>query len=425
LSKNVANWLKDALKFGRNGRSQKLFDKFDFSPPLSTQLLILQPTPFCNLDCDYCYLPDRDSRARMSLDTIRQIAQRLLEDGLLGHALTVIWHAGEPLVMPRSYYEAAFSIIAETIGRACQVSHSIQTNATLIDDEWCTLFKKFQVRIGLSVDGPQHLNDQHRKTRQGKGSYQLVMKGMETLRRNQVPFHVISVITADSLPLADELHDFFTSQGIQEVGFNFDEAEGPHATSSLQGQESAHYRFYQRMLEHVIAANGGYQIRELRNAFRLIAQGLPHYSWQGQSLPGNAQTMPFAIITVAWNGDFSTFSPELLGQTSSEFNDFVIGNVAQSGFLQAADSPIFLKLWNRIREGTAACQKSCAYFNYCGGGAPANKLYENGDFASAETLYCRAMIQRPFEVVLQKLEQEAFEKANSSISAAILSSFTE
>jgi uncharacterized protein len=238
LSNNAANWLKDVLKLGRNGTSQKPFDWFDFNPPLSTRLLILQPTPFCNLDCDYCYLPNRDSRARMSLDTIRQIAQRLLDDGLLGQVLTVIWHAGEPLIMPRSYYEAAFSIIAETIGGVCQVSHSIQTNATLIDDEWCALFKKFQVRVGVSVDGPQQLNDQHRKTRQGKGSYELVLKGMETLRKNQIPFHVISVITADSLPFADELHDFFISQEIREVGFNFDEAEGPHAMSSLQGQEA-------------------------------------------------------------------------------------------------------------------------------------------------------------------------------------------
>lgn len=266
----------------------------------------------------------------------------------------------------------------------------------------------------MSVDGPQHVNDQHRKTRQGKGCYKLILKGMDALRRNQVPYHVISVITGDSLPFADELHDFFTSQGIREVGFNFDEAEGPHATSSLQGHESAHYSFYQRMLELVSATDEKYQIREFDNAFRLIAEGLPHYSWQGQSWPGNAQTMPFVIISVAWNGDFSTFSPELLGQTSSEFNDFILGNVARSGFLQAANSPIFLKIWSRIRDGSAACQKSCAYFNYCGGGAPANKLYENGDFASAETLYCRAMIQRPFEVVLEQLEQDVGPKVCKS-----------
>jgi uncharacterized protein len=226
------------------------------------------------------------------------------------------------------------------------------------------------------------------------------------LRRNQIPFHVISVITADSLLLADELHDFFVSQGIREVAFNFDEAEGPNVTSSLQGQEPAHYRFYQRMLEHTFTAGGQYQIRELSNAFRLIAQRLPHYLWQGGSWPGNSQTMPFAIINIAWNGDFSTFSPELLGQMSSEFNDFILGNVTQSSFLQAADSQNFFNMWHQIREGVAACQKSCAYFNYCGGGAPANKLYENGSFNSAETLYCRAMVKHPFEVVLQKLESE-------------------
>ena len=266
----------------------------------------------------------------------------------------------------------------------------------------------------MSIDGPKHLNDQHRKTRQGKGSYQLILKGIETLRRNQISFHVISVITADSSPFSEQLHDFFTSQGIRDVGFNFDEAEGPHVSSSLEGQESAHHSFYQRMLELAILADGEYQIRELSNAFRLIAKGLPHYSWRGQSWPENAQTMPFAIITVAWNGDFSTFSPELLGQTSSEFNNFVLGNVAQTGFLQAADDPIFLKIWNQIREGTAACRTSCAYFNYCGGGAPANKFYENGSLNSAETLYCRAMFKRPFEVVLERLERDQDAIANSS-----------
>ncbi|SJM91949.1 putative arylsulfatase regulatory protein [Crenothrix polyspora] len=418
MANYFSHWFKSIFKSTQQGSSQKPFNLADFTPSLTTQLLVLQPTPFCNLDCDYCYLPRRNSRARMSLDTIRQTAQRLLEDGLLGQTLTVVWHAGEPLVMPPSYYEAAFTIFADTLDSVCQVSHSIQTNATLINDEWCLLFQKFQVRIGVSIDGPQHINDRHRKTRQGKGSYELILKGMETLRRNQIPFHVISVITVDSLRLADELHDFFVSQGIREVAFNFDEAEGPNVTSSLQGQEQAHYRFYQRMLEHTFTTGGQYQIRELSNVFRLIAQRLPHYLWQGEAWPGNSQTMPFSIISVAWNGDFSTFSPELLGQMSSEFNDFVLGNVSQSSFLQAADSQNFFNLWHQIQEGTAACQKSCAYFNYCGGGAPANKLYENGSFNSAETLYCRAMIQRPFEVVLQKLEQDAPEKTNHSILAA-------
>jgi len=122
--------------------------------------------------------------------------------------------------------------------------------------------------------------------------------------------------------------------------------------------------------------------------------------------PDNGQTLPFALVSVAWNGDFSTFSPELLGQRSTEFDDFVLGNIEQESYLASAQGERFRRLWSAIHRGTVACRASCAYFSYCGGGAPANKLYENGSFVSAETLYCRAMFKRPFDVVLERLERE-------------------
>ena len=79
------------------------FDAADFSPAIRTRLLILQPTPFCNINCDYCYLPDRNSTARMSIATIRRAAERLRDDSLAGNNLTVVWHAGEPLSMPPAF----------------------------------------------------------------------------------------------------------------------------------------------------------------------------------------------------------------------------------------------------------------------------------------------------------------------------------
>ena len=69
-----------------------------------------------NINCDYCYLPDRDFKARMSLDIVRYAAERLLADGLLGETLTIVWHAGEPLVMPPAFYESAIAITQEVLG---------------------------------------------------------------------------------------------------------------------------------------------------------------------------------------------------------------------------------------------------------------------------------------------------------------------
>ena len=385
------------------------FDPADFTPALKTRLLILQPTPFCNIACDYCYLPDRDSKARMAIATVRAAARRLRADGLLGEQLTVVWHAGEPLAMPVAFYAEAIAAIADEVGAQCEVSHSIQTNATLIDDAWCALFKAHGIRIGVSIDGPAELHDRHRRTRQGKGTFDSVVAGMARLRAHGIAFHVIAVVTDATFAHADAFLDFFEQQGVQELGCNFDEAEGPHAQSSLAGMEAAHAAFTRHLLDRCpegsLASAGHLRVREFDTALRLVREPLPMWRWRGEAFPDNAQTMPFALVSVAHNGDFSTFSPELLGQPSAEFGDFILGNVERGGYFDGARSERFARLWRAIVAGTRACERSCGHYGFCGGGAPANKLYENGDLASTETLYCRTMVKRPFDAVLGRLEQ--------------------
>lgn len=342
----------------------------------------------------------------MSLDTVRHAAERLLTDELLAETLTVVWHAGEPLAVPPSFYESAIAIIQEVLGSTCRVFHSIQTNATLINDAWCALFKRHDIRVGVSVDGPAALHDSHRRTRTGSGTHDLVVRGMELLRTHGIPFHAIAVVTDATLAHADAFFDFFLQHQVQEVGCNFDEAEGTHNHSSLSDKEEAHAAFVARLLDRSIANDGRLRVRELANAFQIIAHDVPTYQWDGQTWPDNAQVMPFALLSVAWNGDFSTFSPELLGQRSEEFADFILGNVERDGYFASTNSERFSRLWNAVIRGTEACRKTCAYFKFCGGGAPVNKLYENGDLSSAETLYCRTMFKRPLDAVLQRLEKD-------------------
>lgn len=378
----------------------------EFDPPLRTRLLVLQPTPFCNLDCDYCYLPARDSRARMSIETVRLAARRLVDDGLVGEQLTVVWHAGEPLVVPPSFYEQAVEAIAQTIGAGCAITHCIQTNATLIDEKWCALFARHGIRVGVSVDGPAALHDRHRKTRDQRGTHAAVLRGLGRLREQSIPFHAIAVVTDATLEQADAFFDFFMEQGVRELGCNFDEAEGLHGASSLGNREAAHRAFLDRLLERSIRSGGRLTVREFANALALLAADLPAYRWDGAAWPDNAQVIPFALVSVAHNGEFSTFSPELLGQRSELHSDFVLGNVVRDAYLESTRGETFRRLWVEIRRGTAACRERCAYFRYCGGGSPVNKLYENGSFATAETLYCRTMLKRPFDAVLDRLERD-------------------
>lgn len=97
-------------------------------------LLVLKPTPFCNLDCRYCYLPDRNSRARMEMATLEAAVGRVVEAGMLGADLSIVWHAGEPMAMPLRWYEDAFALVRDIVPDTVRIEHHVQTNATLAND---------------------------------------------------------------------------------------------------------------------------------------------------------------------------------------------------------------------------------------------------------------------------------------------------
>jgi uncharacterized protein len=376
-----------------------------FSPPLKVKLLVLQGTPFCNIDCGYCYLPDRDSPHRMSPTVMEATIRNIVDSGLLGDNLCIAWHAGEPLVAGTAFYRRAFACIDSVIDGRCPVHHSIQTNAMLIDEEWCALFAEHRVRVGVSIDGPAEIHDRYRKTRDGKGTHAKAMRGVEQLRSKGVPFHGIAVVTASSLPYADEIFAFFLNAGFSDVGFNIDECEGEHRSSTIcPEQERGFETFLRRMLELSQTWGGRLRIREFDQARRMIVEGLDPVHVSARRYPHNAQVLPLEILAVDHAGNFSTFSPELLGQPQSEYADFVFGNVLSDKLACVFSNPRFQNTYRQIVVGLERCRRECEYFELCGGGAPANKLYETGAFGSAETAYCRNVVRTPIRLMLAHLE---------------------
>ena len=314
-------------------------------------LLVLQPTPFCNLDCSYCYLPDRNSKRKMAPAVLERIFERVFSSDLVRERFTVVWHAGEPMVLPIGFYEDALRIIAKyngTNSRDCAtVTHSIQTNGVLIDSEWCDFIKRNQINIGVSIDGPDFLHDAFRKTRRGAGTHRRVMNGIRLLNEHQIPFHVISVLTGDSLDYPDELYDFYVENEIHQLGFNVEEVEGPHQKSSLQAGEifERYVRFMSRFFD--LVNDGGFEIqmREFGSTIAAVLQA------GRDDVPLSHETAPFGIISVDCDGNFSTFSPELLGLSSPHYGDFALGNVARDSFESAANSGKFLAMSGGHRRG--------------------------------------------------------------------------
>jgi uncharacterized protein len=121
-------------------------------------------------------------------------------------------------------------------------------------------------------------------------------------------------------------------------------------------------------------------------------------------LPYNSQIAPGAIISVDYLGRFTTYSPELLDQVHVKYGSFVLGNVTTEPIMAALHSEKALRIQRDILAGVDACQRTCEYFRYCGGGAPVNKLSENGSFETSKTLYCQCTVQAPFLTALEDLE---------------------
>ncbi|MEK8108710.1 radical SAM protein [Micromonospora sp. M12] len=110
--------------------------------------VVMQPTTLCNLDCAYCYLPFRAADRRMSVPVAEAVAAAVSPWAATGR-FSVVWHGGEPLAAGREH-------LADLIAPfGPEVEHHVQTNATLIDDDWCDFFVRHEMRVSVSVDGPR------------------------------------------------------------------------------------------------------------------------------------------------------------------------------------------------------------------------------------------------------------------------------
>ncbi len=365
-------------------------------------LVIIQPTSFCNLDCDYCYLPDRAVKNQLSLDLIDPIFERIFTSPFAGEGLTVCWHAGEPLAMPISFYKSAFALIERAAlkynKQNTQFIQSVQTNATLINQAWCDFFKEYQVDVGVSIDGPAFLHDAHRKTRKGTGTHASAMRGISFLQKNEIPFYVIAVITRESLDYPEEIFNFFMENDIQDVGFNMEETEGVNQLSSLDKSdiEQKYRTFMEKMWDLTASKEGVFKIREFESVCNMI--------YHDSRLNHTDMNHPFAIVNFDWQGNFSTFDPELLSIDLKQYGKFAFGNVLKNSLESVCSSEKFSRAYQDMKAGVEMCQTNCQYFGICGGGTGSNKYWENGTFNSGATKACKYRSQIITDIILDKLE---------------------
>lgn len=337
----------------------------------------------------------------MSFETVRKAAEFLKASGQVAKDLTILWHAGEPLVLGCEYYEKAIAILNDVLGDVTRITYSIQTNGIGLTDEWCVFIKKHRFSIGLSIDGPEHVHDAYRKTKAGKGTHRITMSGLARLKSWEIPFSIICVITSYSLKYPLEIATYLSTLGARSIGFNIEELEGYNKNSTLIDRGSAANApdeavkgFIETVYELWDSQGKAYLCREFKRSLRSIAS-------IGKD-PRRGVNTALSILTVTANGRISTFSPELCGFESDGLKDFTFGTI-ENTLQEIVESPLFIKVSTEIEKGVERCMRECGYYSICGGGSPSNKFSENGTFNSTHTKFCTYHVKYFADVVISNL----------------------
>lgn len=192
-----------------------------FAKPL---YVMLKPAgAHCNLACKYCYYLEKNKlyptaqRHLMSDEMLEQFTREYIEAQTMNQVLFT-WHGGEPLLRSLDFYRKALSLQQKYAGGR-RIENVIQTNGTLLTDEWCEFFAQNHWLVGISIDGPQPYHDHYRLTAAGKPSWKKVMQGIKLLKKHGVEWNAMAVVNAYNANHPLEFYRFFKENGCQFLQF--------------------------------------------------------------------------------------------------------------------------------------------------------------------------------------------------------------
>lgn len=192
-----------------------------FAKPL---YVMLKPAgAHCNLACKYCYYLEKNKlypiaqRHLMSDEMLELFTREYIEAQTMNQVLFT-WHGGEPLLRSIDFYRKALSLQQKYAGGR-RIDNVIQTNGTLLTDEWCEFFAQNHWLVGISIDGPQPDHDHYRLTAAGKPSWKKVMQGIKLLKKHGVEWNAMAVVNAYNVNHPLEFYRFFKENGCQFLQF--------------------------------------------------------------------------------------------------------------------------------------------------------------------------------------------------------------
>jgi len=344
-------------------------------------LLIKPSGPDCNLVCKYCFY---SGKSRLWGQGTHRMSDKMLEKlissylGLKFPISSFAWQGGEPTLMGLDFYKKAVKLQQQYGTSGQSVSNTLQTNAVLLDDNWCEFLSEYRFLVGISLDGPKKYHDYYRLDKAGSGTFDRVMAAIENCREHKVEFNILVLLNDKNVVAPDELFDFFTGQNIKYLQFipclEKEPGTGRIADFSITPQQYGEFlcRVFDRWYE--------YEYEHEKLSIRIIDSTLS-YLVQGRHTNCTFNRKCDDYIVIEHNGD--AFCCDFFVD-----EEYHLGNIFEE--------PIG-KLFQSEKKQQFARQKSnlhnkcliCRHSAICRGGCLKDRIVVKNDFANP-SYFCQA-----------------------------------
>jgi uncharacterized protein len=340
-------------------------------------LMIKPAGPACNLACRYCYYLEKagyypGSRFSMEDQTLEAVTAAYLQCHP-GNEVVFGWQGGEPLLVGVDFYRRAVALQRRYARPGQAVVNALQTNATLVDDDWAAFFREHDFLIGVSIDGPPELHDRYRRDRAGRPTYQRVLSGIRLLQQHEVRCNALVTVNRRNAEQALEVYRHLTGLGFAHLQFI------PVVERPAQGPQA-------ESLRHEVTT---WSVRpEALGKFLCDV-----FDYWARNDVGRVFVQLFEAALNVWLGREATlcvFSPTCGRALAVEHNgdlyacdhfvcpEHLLGKVSAETLAVLVDGPRQRAFGNAKADLSEDC-RACPVLRFCGGDCPKHRLRAGAD----------------------------------------------
>jgi uncharacterized protein len=362
----------------------------------------------CNLACDYCYYSSCNGRP----ESINRIEDHVIEKfikeymAISNGVVSFTWQGGEPLLAGLDFFKKVVSLQAKYAPNNTSISNTIQTNGTLIDEEWAAFFKKYNFLVGVSLDGPKEINDARRITGSGIGSFNSIMRGIQHLKDANVDFNILTVLHENNVRKAGELLTFYQKEKFDFVQFipcmDF-KAQDITQPGRFLITSKEYGNFLCEAFDH------WYNDGQPEMSIRFFDNMLAVYLHQEAMLCIRRQTCPKTLILEqngnAYPCDFFIHDDMYLGNVGTDSLTSILNNEVYDRFLQ-------------MKPNLPDKCKSCEFLQLCHGGCPRNRNWNIEEQEMHVDYFCSSYKQI-FRYAHERMEDVAINVKAKQVQAVV------